>query len=129
MFFLNSKWQCCNTTLKDPRHTLVICTLFRFLQIRISYQQSFYPASIVLWDGLPSELVLLDGLGKVIHRSPYFRTLFYPALKLHFVCTKLCLYSCLSIAFLYLLQSFFYPFTESATAHNTRKRVLQYMKR
>ena len=41
------------------------------------YQRSFYPASIVLWNRLPSEVVLLEdldpfreGVCKIIHQSP-----------------------------------------------------------
>ena len=43
----------------------------------VYYQQSFYPATIVLWNKLPSEIVLMDdldslkeGVSKINHQSP-----------------------------------------------------------
>ena len=53
---------------------------FSFRQIHTAasyYQYSFYPASVVLWNRLPSEVVLLEdldsfreGVCKINHRSP-----------------------------------------------------------
>ena len=58
---------------------------FRQIHTAVSYYHcSFYPASVVLWNRLPSEVVLLEdldsfreGVCKINHRSPELNTLFF----------------------------------------------------